>query len=76
MAEITEAQRACKECRYWTQDTPIRGRCRRFPPFAVPRLTSAPDIAWPVTFVSDWCGEFAQRAALPAGEIAPKKGEG
>ena len=55
----------CEACIYWeydgisgrTADTSGQGWCRRNPPVVVTPKEGW-DTVWPLTFDSDWCGEF------------------
>ncbi len=51
----------CKACRFWLSTNDQNGHCKR----NAPRPSESPDrIAyWPETFVSDSCGEGAERDA-------------
>lgn len=63
----------CEACRWWTllEGTVSTGVCRRNPPLAFtdkvkPRLPIAAPGIWPETSPGDYCGEWAQREAVPA----------
>ncbi len=58
---------SCEDCAYWSRHTwqdgeAILGECRRNPPLKS-RVLRNPDITiFPLTFDTDACGEFLQRA--------------
>jgi hypothetical protein len=63
------AQFACSGCRWWLvhpqegtepgSDQSV-GFCRRFPPARRENGVGA----WPITFGSDWCGEYADKSEV------------
>jgi hypothetical protein len=54
--------RACVDCRYWSNQSlvwvfpPKEAACRRHPP-----LPGCLGAQWPLTKLSDWCGDFEAR---------------
>jgi hypothetical protein len=64
---------ACQGCRFWQSENGEMGDCRRHAPRPImdaqlPRAEvpeggeeAAGEAFWPITFASDWCGEFKER---------------
>lgn len=53
----------CSACRFWIEDGPDdeRGECRKHAPHPLVSLKEwavSPKACWPITFPSDWCGEY------------------
>jgi hypothetical protein len=68
----------CAGCRWWHYhptegaepgSEQAVGYCRRFPPARRENGVGA----WPITFGSDWCGEFTDKAEVswPISRVAP-----
>lgn len=66
------SEETCGDCRYWkrrdeTDDELSLGFCRRYPPTLCPEAEERPVQGknphgyWPLTFQSDWCGEFQKK---------------
>ena len=67
---------ACQTCRNWQSDTGEMGECRRYAPrpsveCALPTVAvpegeedTSGEAVWPVTFASDWCGEYRERPPM------------
>jgi hypothetical protein len=60
----------CSGCRWWhyhptegaeADSEQAVGYCRRFPPSRRDNGVGA----WPITFGSDWCGEYADKSDIP-----------
>lgn len=56
----------CETCRYWNgmkaveaEPYPVSGQCRRRSPVATGGMMSPEKTIWPVTSISDWCGEHS-----------------
>jgi hypothetical protein len=63
----------CENCIYWFDlHHPVEpvGECRRYAP--KPLFSSIPDgdwtTWWPLTYSSEWCGEFEAKAEWPKEE--------
>ncbi len=68
---------SCQSCRFWQSDAGEMGDCRRhaprpalekslpaLPPEVEAEEEFSQEAVWPVTFASDWCGEFRERPAI------------
>lgn len=51
-----EAHNICARCRWWQQDDPEYGKCRRHAP---------KDDRWPDTNGGRWCGEWQSKEPTP-----------
>jgi hypothetical protein len=66
-AELAPQLEYCGNCRYWIQRNSTMGGCHRNPPASSP--AGGPQLdgperyigLWPLTKISDLCGEFACR---------------
>jgi hypothetical protein len=71
----------CDGCRFWladSNDEGSTGECRRFAPRPLwegmlddfPDSDSAREAAWPITFGSEWCGDFGPPPVQQTNELA------
>jgi hypothetical protein len=47
----------CRGCIFWQHVEFTIGRCRRFPPRALPKESDDARSVWSETYQDDWCGE-------------------
>jgi len=62
---MSDPTRRCKNCSMWKQLHPDRGECRKHSP-TFHRSQNWGE--WPMTFATDWCGEFAWKSQEDANE--------
>ena len=66
--------RMCHDCQYWDGDgspQPHQGTCHRYAPQPVAGEPQRTEISWPITYESDWCGEFTPKDAANTGLGVP-----
>ncbi len=60
----------CESCKFFEQNVPQQGACRRMPPTPFPSGPDQITSAWPTVQLNHWCGEWAIRLVI-ASEIPP-----